>query len=298
MSAYKFKGWENIDGSSVTREETDSAFKVVMHSAREIEAAYQVRQKTVKRAKVMRIMMYAAAALILIASPLAIYHMMDHEETDLMATSSLTTDHGEIQEITLPDGSMVTLNSGSTLTWPDEFSKNRVVTLTGEALFNVTADRKHKFIVRTEELQITVHGTIFDVCDYPEDGRATVTLCKGSVAVKRSEERVQAATLSPDQTYTYDKESGAVTVKVIDAAEATLWTGGHIYIKSQTLEQAARMVERRFGVNIHFLTDKHQETVLTAKFANGETLHEIMAAIRQLVPEMEYSIEEKDILIR
>ena len=120
MSAYKFKGWENIDGSSVTREETDSAFKVVMHSAREIEAAYQVRQKTVKRAKVMRIMMYAAAALILIASPLAIYHMMDHEETDLMATSSLTTDHGEIQEITLPDGSMVTLNSGSTLTWPDE----------------------------------------------------------------------------------------------------------------------------------------------------------------------------------
>lgn len=298
MSAYKFKGWENIDGSSVTREETDSAFKVVMHSAREIEAAYQVRQKTVKRAKVMRIMMYAAAALILIASPLAIYHMMDHEETDLMATSSLTTDHGEIQEITLPDGSMVTLNSGSTLTWPDEFSKNRVVTLTGEALFNVTADRKHKFIVRTEELQITVHGTIFDVCDYPEDSRATVTLCKGSVAVKRSEERVQAATLSPDQTYTYDKESGAVTVKVIDAAEATLWTGGHIYIKSQTLEQAARMVERRFGVNIQFLTDKHQETVLTAKFANGETLHEIMAAIRQLVPEMEYSIEEKDIFIR
>ena len=43
MSAYKFKGWENIDGSSVTREETDSAFKAVMHSAREIEAAYQVR---------------------------------------------------------------------------------------------------------------------------------------------------------------------------------------------------------------------------------------------------------------
>lgn len=71
MSAYKFKGWENIDGSSVTREETDSAFKVVMHSAQEIEAAYQVRQKAVKRAKVMRIMMYAAAALILIASPLA-----------------------------------------------------------------------------------------------------------------------------------------------------------------------------------------------------------------------------------
>lgn len=298
MSAYKFKGWENIDGSSVTREETDSAFKVVMHSAREIEAAYQVRQKAVKRAKVMRIMMYAAAALILIASPLAIHHMMNNEETGLMATSSLTTDHGEIQEITLPDGSIVTLNSGSTLTWPDEFSKNRVVTLTGEALFDVTADRKHKFIVRTGDLQVTVHGTVFDVCDYPEDGCATVTLCKGSVAVERAEEGVQSATLTPDHTYIYDKESGAVTVKVIDAAEATLWTGGHIYIKSQTLEQAARMVERRFGVNIHFLTDKHQETVLTAKFANGETLHEIMAAIRQLVPEMEYSIEEKDIFIR
>ena len=298
MSAYKFKGWENIDGSSVTREETDSAFKAVMHSAREIEAAYQVRQKAVKRAKVMRIMMYAAAALILIASPLVIYHIMNNEDTDLMATSSLTTDHGEIQEITLPDGSTVTLNSGSTLTWPDEFPKNRIVTLSGEALFDVTADRKHKFIVRTGDLQVTVHGTVFDVCDYPEDGCATVTLCKGSVAVERAEEGVQSATLTPDHTYIYDKESGAVTVKVIDAAEATLWTDGHIYIKSQTLEQAAKMMERRFGVNIHFITDKHQGTVLTAKFINGETLDELMAAIRQLVPGMEYSIEEKDIYIR
>lgn len=298
MSAYRFNGWENIDGSSVTREETDSAFDFVMQSARDIETAYIAGQKVKRRKKVMRIMMYAAVAVILAVSPLAVYHLMNRDDSELTAGTSLSTRLGELQQVTLPDGSTVMLNSGSTLTWPEEFSKDRTVTLSGEALFEVKADRKHKFIVRTGELQVTVHGTVFNVCDYPEDGSAAVTLCKGSVSVERTGDGAQAATLKPDQAYIYDKETGAVTVRSIDAAEAALWTDGHIYIKSQTLEQAARKIERRFGVTVHFLTDKHQETVLTAKFINGETLDELMAAICQLVPGMRYSIEEKDIYIR
>ena len=77
--------------------------------------------------------------------------------------------NGEKQVITMSDSTTVILNSGSVLIYPENFGADeREVYLTGEAIFDVTKDASHPFIVKTSDFSIKVLGTLFNVCSYPE----------------------------------------------------------------------------------------------------------------------------------
>ena len=209
-----------------------------------------------------------------------------------------TAARGEIREIILPDGSAVVLNSGSTLTYPEKFGRKRTVTLSGEALFTVTASKKHPFIVSTYDICVTAHGTVFNVSDYPDELTASATLCSGVVSVSKSGDENREVTLTPDQSLTMEKSTGSMTVRKTDAQEASAWKDGNLRMRSLPLEQALKIVERKFDVDIHLTTDKYNDAVLTAKFINDEGLVELMDALCKLVPGMQYTIEDKNIYIR
>ncbi len=69
-----------------------------------------------------------------------------------------------IKNDTLPDGSVVVLNKTSVLQYPEKFAKtNRKVSLTGEAFFQVTPNRKQPFIIEVNDIQVTVLGTSFNI---------------------------------------------------------------------------------------------------------------------------------------
>ncbi|MBO9635789.1 MAG: FecR domain-containing protein, partial [Chitinophagaceae bacterium] len=87
------------------------------------------------------------------------------------------------QELTLPDGSYVSLNAGSTLRYPDTFScDNRVVELDGEAYFDIKhLDDNIPFYVITKEQEIKVTGTKFNIDDYDNNNFKKTTLLEGSV---------------------------------------------------------------------------------------------------------------------
>ena len=70
--------------------------------------------------------------------------------------------------IVLPDSSVVWLNSGSTLEYAADFMENQEVALNGEALFDVTKDNQHPFVVLASEVKVKVHGTCFNVNSYPK----------------------------------------------------------------------------------------------------------------------------------
>ena len=78
----------------------------------------------------------------------------------------------EIRELTLPDGTYVMLNSKSILLYPEKFTgETRSVYLIGEANFKVKPDKKHPFIVKANDYQVTALGTEFNVNAYPENKR-------------------------------------------------------------------------------------------------------------------------------
>ena len=127
----------------------------------------------------------AAAILLLAVSSVSIYLMLEKErpEKDLVECYIPTA---EIRELTLPDGTYVMLNSKSILLlYPEKFTgETRSVYLIGEANFKVKPDKKHPFIVKANDYQVTALGTEFNVNAYPENSELMATLLEGSVKVE------------------------------------------------------------------------------------------------------------------
>ena len=91
---------------------------------------------------------------------------------------------------TLPDGSVITLNKKSTVTYPSKFKGNtRAIALKGEAFFNVAPDKKNPFIISVNDVQVTVVGTSFNIRS--ENGNTEVVVETGIVQVTRSGKTVE-----------------------------------------------------------------------------------------------------------
>ena len=91
---------------------------------------------------------------------------------------------------TLPDGSVITLNKRSTITYPSKFKGNtRAIALKGEAFFNVAPDKKRPFIISVNDVQVTVVGTSFNIKG--ENGNTEVVVESGVVRVTRSGKTVE-----------------------------------------------------------------------------------------------------------
>ena len=91
---------------------------------------------------------------------------------------------------TLSDGSVITLNKRSTVTYPSKFKGNtRAIALKGEAFFNVAPDKKRPFIISVNDVQVTVVGTSFNIKG--ENGNTEVVVESGVVRVTRSGKTVE-----------------------------------------------------------------------------------------------------------
>ena len=108
--------------------------------------------------------------------------------------NTLKIPYGKRFELQLSDGTVVHLNSGTTLKYPVKFiaGENRQVFLDGEAFFDVTKDKKHPFVVNADKLNVRVLGTHFNVSSYPEDAQTDVVLVEGSVGLYRGNETFDA----------------------------------------------------------------------------------------------------------
>lgn len=125
-----------------------------------------------------------AAVAILIVYPL--FHRSGHPSDSQPNRTWVRQSNGdgERKEIALEDGTRITLNAASDLSYPSAFDTNtRVVRLTGEAFFDVAHDTGRPFIVETSTLRIKVLGTQFNVKAFEDGTVAQVTLVTGKVEV-------------------------------------------------------------------------------------------------------------------
>ena len=117
----------------------------------------------------------------------------------------------------LPDGTTVSLNSGSRLKYPVRFSNDsREVELIGEAYFDVSGDKKRPFLIKTAGLDIKVLGTRLNVYSYPEEGYQEFTLESGTIElIKRSENQdITVARMKPGQHLIYSFKDDGTEEKV------------------------------------------------------------------------------------
>lgn len=136
-----------------------------------------------------------AALILLFAIPSFVAYRYFVSASDIILTAENTP-----REVTLPDGSSVTLNAGSTLEYPEMFrGDERTVTLTGEAYFSVVHDAEKPFTVIGKEVVVTVLGTQFNVNTEAEKGRMEVVLTEGSVSLALRNHTTEPLMLIPGE---------------------------------------------------------------------------------------------------
>ncbi len=163
----------------------------------------------------------------------------------------LSTPRGMDFKVTLPDGSEVQLNAESTIEFPASFqSGERRVNLRGEAYFKVARNEQSPFIVTSDQLNIKVLGTEFNLKSYSSE-TAHVTLVKGKVEVMRPGEEVCDVTLAPGEDAWYD-EKGHIQVEQADTYALTQWVNGFFYFHDQPLVKVLCDLGRWYNLGVVF----------------------------------------------
>lgn len=204
---------------------------------------------------------------------------------------------GEQKQITLPDGTIAYLNSGTLLVYPQKFTGDiRSVYLIGEANFDVKKDKKHPFVVKTKCLQVKALGTKFNVLAYAEDQKTVTTLESGVVAIQRANEE-SIVTLAPNQQLEYDNLTGEFNTKRINAPVYAGWTRGELNFVSLTLKDIFITLERMY--DIHIVVPPHLVTsdVYTIKFKQKDDIKNIMNIVTKTIGNIGYKVEDENILL-
>lgn len=164
---------------------------------------------------------------------------------------TLSTPKGGQYQVTLPDGTQVWLNAASTLRYPSRFLEDaRVVELDGEAYFDVRHADKMPFIVKTNNHQISVLGTEFNVMNYPDEPVSKTTLISGSLKVYGPSqlevvgEAQNAVVLKPGQQAF--SGSGEVTfdVRDVDVDLEASWKSGYFMFENESIKSIMRKATR------------------------------------------------------
>lgn len=205
--------------------------------------------------------------------------------------------YGEKADLVLPDSSVVQLNAGSTLIYPERFGKVREVHLVGQARFSVRHDSRRQFVVNTSDMEVSVLGTEFNVTSYPDDGFSSAFLESGKVQVRFNALPDEKVILSPDDIVVYDRKSATFSKDISDPLSAVAWTEGGIACDGMSLQEVARVLERHFDVRIHVPQDKYQNNRLTFKCMSGDSLTDILNILGQLVPGLGFKAVDETLYI-
>ena len=156
--------------------------------------------------------------------------------------------------VELPDGSVVHLNSGSRIKYPQNFyGETRDVALIGEGYFEVAHKPEKPFVVNTGRIDVRVLGTEFNLNAYPEDNDIAITLVEGKVLVEEMKNKGKIENIKeliPGQHVTYEKKTGTLKSNLVKVEKYIAWKDGKLIFENEPIEQVAQRLSRMFNVEI------------------------------------------------
>lgn len=213
--------------------------------------------------------------------------------------NSLKVPYGKTFKLTLSDGTVINLNSGTTLRYPEQFGINgkRIVYLTGEAFFEVAKDKEHPFIVNTNEADIEVLGTKFNVSAYPETPTINSVLTEGSIRMYETKNPSNSVLLRPNQMATWQNNSKKITTRSVDPAFYSAWTKGELTFHDTPFSTIAKIIQRTYDVEIINKNSDLASQNFTGTIKISESsVENILELLKRDTP-FEYSIHKSTITI-
>lgn len=233
---------------------------------------------------------FRVASIIVIALSFFYFGKRDEHKTWMETSKNQNTEIkvplGESATISLPDGSTVDLNSGSTFRYSGLYGvDSREVYLDGEGYFSVKKGEK-KFIVKTAILNVEVFGTVFNVSAYKEDRQVSTSLYSGKVEV-RNFSKSESIVLKPNSCYTFDKITEKSDVRCITKKQN--WTESYFVADSDDIDSFVKKIERKYKVKIIVNPKLSGKCIYTGTF-RGESLEDILNNMAMASP-IKYEIK-------
>ncbi len=176
---------------------------------------------------------------------------------------------------TLSDGSIITLNKRSTVTYPSKFKGNtRAIALKGEAFFNVAPDKKKPFIISVNDVQVTVVGTSFNIKS--ENGNTEVVVESGVVQVTRSGKTVE---LNAGEKILMPADDNSATKEKVSDKLYNYYRTKEFVCDDTPLWKLVQVVNEAYNVKIIIGRKELNDKTLTTTFYN-ESLEQVLEVIR------------------
>ena len=203
----------------------------------------------------------AAAVVILMAVTFFLYNFfMKPGTVEMMATNVV-----EIE--TLTDGTIITLNRNSTLSYPKQFEKDvRKVKLTGDAFFEVEHNKYQPFVIESQNIEIEVLGTSFYVDAHEENSTIEVVVNSGGVAL-RSDKEEQIILKAGDKGI-FNKETGELFRERNEDVNYDSWKTKRLVFDDTELGEVINKLNLVYNAKIKILNPEVNNCRITVTFEN------------------------------
>ena len=220
---------------------------------------------------------FAAAAVVAVV---AVFTYNNKVEPEMLVAHATV---GEVLTVTLPDSSVVYLNSGSTLTYPKKFATDkRVVSLEGQGWFKVYASKTYPFYVNISEgMSLYVYGTEFDVAAYPQENNIEIYLASGNLNMLLPLKDVECS-IKPNQKLTYDTLNESIDVANMADGMGYDWKEGNLCFRHSDMAEILTTLSRRFDVIIDMENASADTNEYHASFTASETIEQILTQLSGL----------------
>jgi transmembrane sensor len=186
----------------------------------------------------------------------------------------------ETVEQTLPDGTVVTLNAGATLSYPDHFEGSfRKVTLKGEAWFEVAHDKTKPFVIAAENVRIRVVGTSFFVNTKTPDDTKEVILSSGIVKVYYNDKPEKSALLLPGDKAELITGGYEITRSVNEDVNYLAWKTRRLVFSNTPLNEVVALLTQVYHTNIRLSGAGLSDCTITATFDN-QSLESVLNVLK------------------
>ncbi|MDW7690637.1 FecR domain-containing protein [Flammeovirgaceae bacterium SG7u.111] len=217
-----------------------------------------------------------------------------------------STKKGQRISFKLPDGSLVNLNTESSVRYPEQFSDDaRKVVLQGEAFFNVSKNPNKPFVVESNGLFTTVLGTSFNIRAFPAQ-QVEVTVATGKVKVAPTVSRIDVpldslldkeTLLMPNQQASFNPNDRSIAVTDVELTPYLAWKSNTLYFDMVPFATVIKTLERWYDIEITFENELANQCMVRANYTN-ENLVNVLEGLKLLV-NFEYKFtEKKNISIR
>jgi transmembrane sensor len=213
--------------------------------------------------------------------------------------------YGKRAHLSLSDGTLVWLNSGSKLIYPTAFNtKSREVFLEGEGVFDVAHNAAKPFFVRAaNNYSVRVLGTLFNVSCYAADSKISTALLRGKVRVAYAKKGFLAsdtiqADLTPGMITALDLKKQTIQTLKQDVTPLFSWTKGYYEFSEQRLSEVLDKLTRYYNVTFIINRKVNQKETYSGAFKLNDDLNKVVKTLEATTGfEFVYDASERKITI-